>query len=368
MSPSSTTPARRRITTRRSRRAALRGGRRRHREDQAAGRPRRGARADPRRRRCARSRRSPSPRRPRASSAAGSARRSSDSCTTPPPRRTGRASRPSWRSSDLDGAAIGTVHSFAQRILAEHPVEAGLPPHVEVLDEVESLLAFGRRWEAHVDRMFADRATSTRSSRSRAGSRSESTIRSSRRCATSRRCSPTTGTAAPRSRRLAIEVPAIDRTRAMTAIAAFGPVLDECRAIADDKLAAHWLAEEEELLRLAAAFVDAPDRRLLGAVHGTARSRPRGPGKGRRLGLAQGRGPGARAGDRRRARRDRGRAHRRGPEGPRRRGRPLHARTRPTSVDERAGSSSTTSSSWPAACCERASTPALRSTSGTHDC
>ncbi len=29
---------------------------------------------------------------------------------------------------DLDGAAIGTVHSFAQRILAEHPVEAGLPP------------------------------------------------------------------------------------------------------------------------------------------------------------------------------------------------------------------------------------------------
>ncbi len=57
--------------------------------------------------------------------------------------------------ADLDSAAIGTVHSFAQRILAEHPVEAGLPPTVEVLDEVESLLEFGRRWQAEVDRMFA---------------------------------------------------------------------------------------------------------------------------------------------------------------------------------------------------------------------
>lgn len=29
---------------------------------------------------------------------------------------------------DLDGAAIGTLHSFAQRILTEHPIKAGLPP------------------------------------------------------------------------------------------------------------------------------------------------------------------------------------------------------------------------------------------------
>src|SRR5262249_17731592 len=42
---------------------------------------------------------------------------------------------------DLDSAAIGTLHSFAQRILSEHPVEAGLPPHVEVLDEVASMVA-----------------------------------------------------------------------------------------------------------------------------------------------------------------------------------------------------------------------------------
>ena len=57
--------------------------------------------------------------------------------------------------ADLDSAAIGTVHAFAQRILSEHPVEAGLPPTVEVLDEVESLLEFGRRWHEQVDRMFA---------------------------------------------------------------------------------------------------------------------------------------------------------------------------------------------------------------------
>jgi ATP-dependent exoDNAse (exonuclease V) beta subunit len=48
----------------------------------------------------------------------------------------------------LDTAAIGTLHSFAQRILAEHPIEAGIPPLVEVLDEVASSVAFEARWTA----------------------------------------------------------------------------------------------------------------------------------------------------------------------------------------------------------------------------
>ncbi|OJF14219.1 UvrD-helicase domain-containing protein [Couchioplanes caeruleus] len=47
---------------------------------------------------------------------------------------------------DLDKAAIGTLHSFAQRILGEHPIEAGLPPLVEILDEVTSGVAFDNRW------------------------------------------------------------------------------------------------------------------------------------------------------------------------------------------------------------------------------
>ena len=49
---------------------------------------------------------------------------------------------------DLDSAAIGTLHSFAQRVLSEHPIEAGLPPLIEVMDEVGSQVAFEERWVA----------------------------------------------------------------------------------------------------------------------------------------------------------------------------------------------------------------------------
>ncbi len=58
----------------------------------------------------------------------------------------------------LDGAAIGTLHSFAQRILSEHPVEAELPPRVEVLDEVSSSVAFERRWGRILDVLLEDPA------------------------------------------------------------------------------------------------------------------------------------------------------------------------------------------------------------------
>jgi ATP-dependent helicase/nuclease subunit A len=58
----------------------------------------------------------------------------------------------------LDSAAIGTLHSFAQRLLTENPVEAGLPPAVEVADEVTSALAFDRRWSVFLESLLADRA------------------------------------------------------------------------------------------------------------------------------------------------------------------------------------------------------------------
>lgn len=48
---------------------------------------------------------------------------------------------------DLDGAAIGTLHSFARRVLSEHAVEAELPPLVEVLDPVASRVAADRRYD-----------------------------------------------------------------------------------------------------------------------------------------------------------------------------------------------------------------------------
>ena len=58
----------------------------------------------------------------------------------------------------LDGAAIGTLHSFAQRILSENPIEAGLPPRVEILDEVTSEVEFEQRWVTFRDELFADPA------------------------------------------------------------------------------------------------------------------------------------------------------------------------------------------------------------------
>ena len=54
----------------------------------------------------------------------------------------------------LDGAAVGTLHSFAQRILSEHPVEAGLPPSVEVLDDIGSQIEFDIRWRDFLDQLL----------------------------------------------------------------------------------------------------------------------------------------------------------------------------------------------------------------------
>ena len=58
----------------------------------------------------------------------------------------------------LDGAAVGTLHSFAQRILAEHPVEAGLPPGVEILDEIGSQLEFEEQWRQFLDELLDDQS------------------------------------------------------------------------------------------------------------------------------------------------------------------------------------------------------------------
>ncbi|HEY5114069.1 MAG TPA: UvrD-helicase domain-containing protein, partial [Nakamurella sp.] len=60
-----------------------------------------------------------------------------------PAERTVRAER---ALEAIDSAAIGTLHSFAHRILTLHPVEANLPPLIEVLDEVASSVAFDERW------------------------------------------------------------------------------------------------------------------------------------------------------------------------------------------------------------------------------
>ncbi|MGI9603570.1 MAG: UvrD-helicase domain-containing protein [Acidimicrobiales bacterium] len=55
---------------------------------------------------------------------------------------------------EADTAAISTLHSFAQRVLSEHPIAVGIPPRVEVLDEVQSLLEFERRWSRFLDQLL----------------------------------------------------------------------------------------------------------------------------------------------------------------------------------------------------------------------
>lgn len=56
----------------------------------------------------------------------------------------------------LDGAAVGTLHAFAKRILSEHPVEAKLPPGIEVFDEIGSQVDFERQWQHFVDELLED--------------------------------------------------------------------------------------------------------------------------------------------------------------------------------------------------------------------
>ena len=56
----------------------------------------------------------------------------------------------------LDHAPIGTLHSFARRILFEFPIEAGLPPGFAVLDELASRLAFEEQWDDLLDRLLDD--------------------------------------------------------------------------------------------------------------------------------------------------------------------------------------------------------------------
>ena len=59
---------------------------------------------------------------------------------------------------EIDAAALTTLHGFAQRILADHPFEAGLPPTFEVFDEIRSQVAFDERWQAFVDQLLDDAA------------------------------------------------------------------------------------------------------------------------------------------------------------------------------------------------------------------
>ena len=58
----------------------------------------------------------------------------------------------------LDGAAISTLHSFARRILAEHAIEAELPPLFDTLDQIGSDVEFDERWRHFFGSVLSDPA------------------------------------------------------------------------------------------------------------------------------------------------------------------------------------------------------------------
>ena len=58
---------------------------------------------------------------------------------------------------DLDGAAIGTIHSFARRILAEHGMAIGIPPAIEIVDAIGESVAYDENWPAMRDALLDDK-------------------------------------------------------------------------------------------------------------------------------------------------------------------------------------------------------------------
>ena len=52
---------------------------------------------------------------------------------------------------EMDAASVQTLHSFAQSLLRELPLEAGLPPGFEMLDPIEDDLRFEAAWERWLD-------------------------------------------------------------------------------------------------------------------------------------------------------------------------------------------------------------------------
>jgi len=59
---------------------------------------------------------------------------------------------------EVDDAPLLTIHAFAHRILSAHALAAGLPPVVEVRDEVEAAIAFDREWAALIDGLLSEPA------------------------------------------------------------------------------------------------------------------------------------------------------------------------------------------------------------------
>ncbi len=60
----------------------------------------------------------------------------------------------------IDEAPISTIHGFCRRVLSAHPIEAGLPPRFEVLDEISESIEWRRRFGHELDLLAATPAAS----------------------------------------------------------------------------------------------------------------------------------------------------------------------------------------------------------------
>lgn len=56
----------------------------------------------------------------------------------------------------LDACFIGTIHAFCSRLLRERPVEAGLDPGFEEMDEAADVAARGEAWRRYGERLFSE--------------------------------------------------------------------------------------------------------------------------------------------------------------------------------------------------------------------
>ncbi|HWH32588.1 MAG TPA: UvrD-helicase domain-containing protein [Egibacteraceae bacterium] len=59
-------------------------------------------------------------------------------------------------ATQVDEAAILTLHGFAQAVLAEHPIEAGLPPEFEIVDELRAAELLDEAWAELQEDLLSD--------------------------------------------------------------------------------------------------------------------------------------------------------------------------------------------------------------------
>ncbi|MDD2352493.1 MAG: UvrD-helicase domain-containing protein, partial [Atribacterota bacterium] len=52
--------------------------------------------------------------------------------------------------ADIEQCYIGTIHSFCARLLREFPIEAGLDPTFQEMDEIDNVIFMEKAWENHL--------------------------------------------------------------------------------------------------------------------------------------------------------------------------------------------------------------------------